>query len=107
MRAGGTGSNCRSGKFGFGPCCSQHLFSGVNACRLHLSLFVLGITAGIFLVVFSLLAYAVIKFPRRAGDDDGEPLQIYGSNQVSRRGRSYRFSSWSCFFSPLRGSSMP
>lgn len=48
----------------------------------HLSLFVLAIAAGTFLVVFSLLAYAVIKFRRRAGDDGREPPHIYGSNQV-------------------------
>jgi cytochrome c oxidase subunit 2 len=48
----------------------------------HLSLFVLAITAVIFVVVFSLLAYAAIKFRRRDGDDGREPPQIYGSNQV-------------------------
>jgi cytochrome c oxidase subunit 2 len=48
----------------------------------HLSLFVLAVTAVIFVVVFSLLVYAVIKFRRRAGDDSREPPQIYGSNQV-------------------------
>lgn len=48
----------------------------------HLSLFVLGICGVIFAVVFSLLAYAAIKFRRRAGDDGSEPPQIYGSNQV-------------------------
>ena len=48
----------------------------------HLSLFVLGICAAIFLVVCSLLTYAVIKFRRRADDDGQEPPQIYGSNQV-------------------------
>lgn len=48
----------------------------------HLSLFVLAVTGAIFVVVFSLLAYAVIKFRRRADDDGREPPQIYGSNQV-------------------------
>ena len=48
----------------------------------HLSLFVLAICAGIFLVVFSLLVYAATKYRRRATDDDCEPPQIYGSNQV-------------------------
>jgi cytochrome c oxidase subunit 2 len=48
----------------------------------HLSLFVLALCAAIFLTVFSLLAYAVIKFRRRAGDDGCEPPQIYGSNQM-------------------------
>jgi cytochrome c oxidase subunit 2 len=48
----------------------------------HLSLFVLAICGVIFLVVCSLLAYAVVKFRRRTGDDGREPPQIYGSNQV-------------------------
>jgi cytochrome c oxidase subunit 2 len=48
----------------------------------HLSLFVLAVTGVIFVVVFSLLAYAAIKFRRRADDDGREPPQIYGSNQV-------------------------
>jgi cytochrome c oxidase subunit II len=48
----------------------------------HLSLFVLSICAGIFLVVFSLIVYAAVKYRRRPSDDDCEPPQIYGSNQV-------------------------
>lgn len=48
----------------------------------HLSIFVLAVCAGIFLVVFSLIVYAATKYRRRAGDDDCEPPQIYGSNQV-------------------------
>lgn len=48
----------------------------------HLSLFVLEVTGVIFVVVFSLLAYAVIKFRRRPGDDGREPPQVYGSNQM-------------------------
>src|ERR1022692_2887272 len=48
----------------------------------HLSLFVLAICGAIFLTVFSLLVYSVVKFRRRAGDDGREPPQIYGSNQV-------------------------
>ena len=48
----------------------------------HLSLFVLAITAVIFVVVFTLLVYAVVKFRARAGDDDREPPQVYGSNQI-------------------------
>lgn len=46
-----------------------------------LSLFVLGVTAVIFVVVFSLLAYAVVKFRSRT-DDTREPPQVYGSTQV-------------------------
>ena len=48
----------------------------------HLSLFVLSICAAIFVVVFTLIAYAALKFRKRATDDDCEPPQIYGSNQV-------------------------
>jgi cytochrome c oxidase subunit II len=48
----------------------------------HLSIFVLAICAGIFLVVFSLIVYAAWKYRRRPSDDDCEPPQIYGSNQV-------------------------
>jgi heme/copper-type cytochrome/quinol oxidase subunit 2 len=48
----------------------------------HLSLFVLAVTGLIFVVVFWLLAYVTIKFRRRPGDDNREPPQIYGSNQV-------------------------
>ncbi len=48
----------------------------------HLSLFVLAICLAIFLVVFALLAYAVVKFRRRPDDDGREPAQIYGSNQM-------------------------
>src|SRR5437879_9325977 len=47
-----------------------------------LSLFVLGATAAIFAVVFSLLDYSVVKFRKRNDDDGREPPQLYGSNQV-------------------------
>jgi cytochrome c oxidase subunit II len=46
-----------------------------------LSLFVLMVTGLIFIVVFSLLTYAVVKF-RKRGADTGEPAQVYGSTQV-------------------------
>ena len=48
----------------------------------RLSLFVLVITGLIFVVVFSLLVYAVAKFRRRSADDHQEPPQVYGSNQM-------------------------
>ena len=48
----------------------------------HLSLFVIAICLGIFLVVFSLIVYAAVKFRSRVSDDGREPPQIYGSNQV-------------------------
>src|ERR1700692_3441476 len=48
----------------------------------HLSLFVLIVTALIFLVVFSLLSYVVVKFRSRAADAEREPAQVYGSTQI-------------------------
>ena len=48
----------------------------------HLSFFVLEITAAIFVVVASLLAYTLVRFRARRDDDQSEPAQIYGSNQV-------------------------
>ena len=47
-----------------------------------LSVFVLLVTGVIFAIVFGLLLYAAIKFRKRAGDDQREPLQIYGSDQL-------------------------
>jgi cytochrome c oxidase subunit II len=48
----------------------------------HLSHFVLAVTGLIFLVVFSLLSYAVVKFRSRATDAGREPAQVYGSTQI-------------------------
>jgi cytochrome c oxidase subunit 2 len=48
----------------------------------NLSLFVLAITAAIFVVVGSLIIYAAGRYRRRPGDDDSEPPQIFGSNQI-------------------------
>ena len=47
-----------------------------------LSLFVLAITGGIFVVVTALIAYAVVRFRQRPDDDGSEPAQIFGSNQI-------------------------
>jgi cytochrome c oxidase subunit II len=47
-----------------------------------LSIFVLAVTAAIFVVVFTLLAYSVVKFRKPNNDDGREPPQVYGSNQV-------------------------
>ncbi len=49
---------------------------------LHISYFVLILTGIIFVIVGSMLVYAVVKFRRRAGDDGHEPPQVYGSNQL-------------------------
>src|SRR6266478_6239094 len=47
-----------------------------------LSMFVFAVTAVIFVVVFSLLVYTVIKFRQRDTHDHHEPPQVYGSTQV-------------------------
>jgi len=47
-----------------------------------LSVFFLATLLAIFVVVFSLLAYAVVRFRERAESDSTEPPQIYGSSQV-------------------------
>jgi cytochrome c oxidase subunit II len=67
------------------PLSPTNIFAPVStpARAIHeLSLFVLGVTAVIFVVVFSLLAYAVVRFRHRTDDDNREPPQVYGSNQV-------------------------
>ncbi|MGC1417563.1 MAG: cytochrome c oxidase subunit II [Candidatus Acidiferrum sp.] len=48
----------------------------------HLSNFVLSITGLIFIVVFTLLTYAIVKFRNKAGDEQREPAQVYGSTQI-------------------------
>ena len=48
----------------------------------HLAGFVLVISAAIFVVVAGLLVYAVVRFRRRANDDETEPAQVYGSGPV-------------------------
>jgi len=47
-----------------------------------LSMFVLATVAAVFIVVFSLLAYVVVKFRDKRADDGAEPPQIYGSGPV-------------------------
>jgi cytochrome c oxidase subunit II len=47
-----------------------------------LSMLVLGVTLGIFLIVAGMLLYALIRYRQRPGDEDREPAQIYGSNQI-------------------------
>jgi cytochrome c oxidase subunit 2 len=47
-----------------------------------LSIFVLAVTAAIFIVVAGLLAYSVVKFRGRAADAGREPAQVYGSTQI-------------------------
>ena len=53
------------------------------AWAIHeVSLLVLAICAGIFLVVGGLMVYTIVRFRQRPGDGGREPPQIYGSNQL-------------------------
>jgi len=47
-----------------------------------LSIFVLVITAIIFVVVFTLLVYSIVKFRGSSADAGREPAQVYGSTQI-------------------------
>jgi len=47
-----------------------------------LSMFVLGITGIIFVVVATLLIYSIVKFRGTAADAGREPAQVYGSTQI-------------------------
>jgi cytochrome c oxidase subunit 2 len=70
---------------GVPPVSPTSIFSPVSTPAdsiFGLSLFVLAVTAMIFVVVVSLLVYAVVKFKKQKDDDGHEPAQVYGSNQV-------------------------
>jgi cytochrome c oxidase subunit 2 len=56
--------------------------SGPAQMIRHLSLFVIQITAAIFIVVASLLAFVVVRYRQRDPNDDSEPPQVYGSTQI-------------------------
>jgi cytochrome c oxidase subunit II len=49
---------------------------------VDLSVLVLSITAAIFVVVASLLVYAIVKFRATPANMDREPAQVYGSTQI-------------------------
>src|ERR1700752_2579280 len=48
----------------------------------HLSHFVLGVTGLIFLVIFRLLSYAVVRFRIRVAEAEREPAPVDGSTQI-------------------------
>jgi cytochrome c oxidase subunit 2 len=48
----------------------------------HISYLVLTITGIIFVIVFCLIVYSIVRYRRRGEDDGREPPQVYGSNQV-------------------------
>jgi cytochrome c oxidase subunit 2 len=49
---------------------------------VELSILVLKITGIIFVVVVTQLFYAILKGRKRAEDNDHEPPQVFGSNQI-------------------------
>src|ERR1700741_971025 len=49
---------------------------------VDLSMLVLSITAVIFVVVATLLVYAIVKFRATPANADREPAQVYGSTQI-------------------------
>ncbi len=49
---------------------------------LDLSRFVLGITGVIFIIVATLLIYAIVTFRARSTSAGREPAQVYGSTQI-------------------------
>jgi cytochrome c oxidase subunit 2 len=74
---------CAPRAFAYGT--NTNIFSpvGTPSRAIHnLALFVLAITAAIFVVVSFLIVYAAWRYRRRPGDDDSEPPQIFGSNQI-------------------------
>jgi heme/copper-type cytochrome/quinol oxidase subunit 1 len=78
-------SNKRVVRTNFGSSESdKYFFARIHAGEFDLWTFPLrvAVAAVIFVIVFSLLAYAVVKFRNRGDDDGSEPPQVYGSNQV-------------------------
>jgi cytochrome c oxidase subunit II len=64
---------------------TPNMFAPVSTPALairDISYFVLGICAVIYVVVAALLTYSIIRFRRRRGEDNREPPQVYGSNQI-------------------------
>jgi cytochrome c oxidase subunit 2 len=47
-----------------------------------LSFLVLAVTGAIFLTVFGLILWAVVRYRERPAVDQGEPAQVYGSTQI-------------------------
>jgi cytochrome c oxidase subunit 2 len=67
------------------PISPTNIFAPVSTSSqsiFELSRLVLVVTAAIFIVVFCLLAYVVVKFRRKRANEWREPAQVYGSTQV-------------------------
>jgi heme/copper-type cytochrome/quinol oxidase subunit 2 len=54
---------------------------------VDLSFFVLEVTGAVFVVVFTLLTYAIVKFRNSQATDGREPAQVFGSTQLELGGR--------------------
>ena len=52
------------------------------AAIVELSMLVVGIAGAIFVVVASLIVYAIVTFRATPANADGEPAQVYGSTQI-------------------------
>jgi cytochrome c oxidase subunit 2 len=63
---------------------SQHTRPRIHVGHqiFDLSIFVIFITSGIFVLVGGLLALALVRFRARKSDPPTEPAQIYGSAQI-------------------------
>jgi cytochrome c oxidase subunit 2 len=71
--------------FASGPQTTPSIFAPAStpAAQINsVAYFVLEITGAIFFVVAGLLTYVLIRYRARDTDDNSEPAQIYGSNQV-------------------------
>ena len=76
---------CAPAAFADAPLSSTSIFAPAATPAktiFGLSLFVLGVTGLIFVVVTTLLAYATVKFRDRRVDAAREPAQVYGSTQI-------------------------
>jgi cytochrome c oxidase subunit 2 len=76
---------CGSAAFAEAAVSSTNIFAPASTPAksiFGLSLFVLVVTGLIFVVVVTLLAYAVVKFRAKGTDAAREPAQVYGSTQI-------------------------
>ena len=64
---------------------ASSIFDPVSApadAVMRVALLVLGVAAAILVVVGGLLVFSLVRYRRRPGDDDSEPPQVYGSDQI-------------------------
>src|SRR4029079_9090609 len=74
-----------SARTSLGPATLTNIFAPEAAPArsiFDLSMFVLTVTGLIFVIVFSLLTYALVKFRATAQEPTREPAQVYGSTQI-------------------------